>query len=116
MASYATNEDLTSLNTLLGSYATSADLTTALASYAKSADFSDGINYVELASGQELTFEPHSLYLAFCINNTTSDLAKMTINGGTKNGQEVYFAVVFTGNNQNSYLVIGQQVDSNGNG
>lgn len=101
LSDYATDKDISSaLNSALGNYATNSDvqklLTATLASYVKSSDGKDIVTRKKLASGEQLIFEAHSMYVVQCYDNS-GNLADFTILGGGKNGTKGRFAMAFLG-------------------
>ncbi len=101
LSDYATDKDISSaLNSALGNYATNSDvqklLTATLASYVKSSDGKDIVTRKKLASGEQLIFEAHSMYVVQCYDNS-GNLSDFTILGGGKNGTKGRFAMAFLG-------------------
>lgn len=101
LSDYATDKDISSaLNSALGNYATNSDvqklLTATLASYVKSSDGKDIVTCKKLASGEQLIFEAHSMYVVQCYDNS-GNLSDFTILGGGKNGTKGRFAMAFLG-------------------
>lgn len=110
LSDYATDSDMNSaLSTALANYMKSAEvqklLTNTLLSYVKKSDGKGLVNMYY--SSSMLAFKPNTLYAVQCFDDT-QNLADFSIVGGSKDGKNGRFALVFVGDSVSSSLIVYQ--------